>query len=78
MESLWKRGPEKLQKGLFFVVFTLKWLLAGPDFPDVKFIAVELNTIYWLNTLLFSYLCLCYEVSNKLDYLDRRIFPNSM
>lgn len=24
MESLWKRGPEKLQKGLFFVVFTLK------------------------------------------------------
>lgn len=52
--------------------------IVGTRFVDVRFITIEPNTIYWSNTLLFSYLCFCYEVSNKLDYLYGKIFLNSM
>lgn len=58
------------------VLFAIRSCCAavGPDFSAVRFTAIEPNTIYWSNTLSFSYLCFCYEVWSKLDYLYGEIF----
>ena len=61
-------ASRKVTERFFCCCFTLKLPpIVGPGFPGVRFTG-ELNTIYWFNTLLFSYLCLRYELSNKLDF----------
>lgn len=75
--SLFRRRIKRShRKGCFFVVFTLKLLPHSWSRFSWCQIYCQAKTIYWFNTLLFSYLCLCYSMSNKLDYPYRRIFLN--